>query len=98
MFASAAAGHPEPGRVGPGSVSSPYSMQALALTWGRPGSAGKTVGALLSLRRRGGEVAKQSRVLQLSVATKLLNNLVRALGGDFDHGPHRVRQRHARHI
>ena len=63
VFACAAAGHPEPGRVGPGSVSSPYSMQALALTWGRPGSAGKTVGALLSLRRRGGEVAKQSRVL-----------------------------------
>jgi len=43
-------------------------------------------------------VAVLIAMLWLPIATKLFNNLVWALRGDSDHGPHRVRQRHARHI
>ena len=40
----------------------------------------------------------ESRVLWLPVATKPLKNLIWAVRGDFDHGPHCVRQRYARYI
>ena len=54
MFAGAAAGHPERGRAGPGSVSSPYSMRALALTSREPRRAATPVRHPRRGPRRGG--------------------------------------------
>jgi hypothetical protein len=72
-----------------------------ALTTGRswpiPKEMSFASGALANPRCRPGR-QKRSRALELAIATKLLNNLFRALRCDSDHGPHRVRQRDARHI
>jgi hypothetical protein len=64
------------------------------------GGSARVIPDLLPTHRDGGAVPEVAVrcVLCLPVPTKPLNNLIWALCGDSDHGPHRVCQRYARHI
>ena len=55
-------------------------------------------GVAQTIRDLGSVEAFLAALLWLTIAAKLLDNLAWALRCDSDHGPHRVRQRYARHI